>query len=439
LDLAAIVVYLLALGGMSQRLVEVWPCGGQPTSERWALADFRDVVYYPFQAVRAGVNPYDAADDGDPTRYMARYPVVNYFPLYSPLILLVFAPFGLLPLQPSMVLFAACNAILFGVLAWITLRVVGCRARVAGIFGLATLLLLSQPGRAAFNSGQISLFLTVVTIGAIHWGDRRRWTSGLLTALACLKPTIGAPVGLLMGARGDRRSGWGGLMASVGLSTLGMLLVFGWCGDLSWKRTETLITGNAVQFARHPDVVPQTNKARIDLPALAYHLAGRSLPPWLELVISGGVLTVAAGVLWRAAPVGDPSAASIASSLIIITMCVCGFHNIYDALLLCVPLVAAVAAVHPSWRRVSRLMRGVIVAGILVPLLNIFWTDGFQAVLQQRLLPEPNGSPWLGRIRSLAVMANGLALIGVWGVLVYELSGQSEPDSFLIRSKEQGT
>src|SRR5207237_7767660 len=66
------------------------------------MSDFRDAVYYPIRAVLVGVNPYDCEtntprDDGQP-RYLndARFPVLNIFPLFSPLILLLFSPFALL-------------------------------------------------------------------------------------------------------------------------------------------------------------------------------------------------------------------------------------------------------------------------------------------------------------------------------------------------------
>ena len=62
------------------------------------MGDYRDAVYYPIRAVLDGVNPYDCEEklprpDGR-LRYLQdpRYPVLNIFPLFSPLILVLFSP-----------------------------------------------------------------------------------------------------------------------------------------------------------------------------------------------------------------------------------------------------------------------------------------------------------------------------------------------------------
>src|SRR4051812_5431246 len=66
-------------------------------------ADFRDVMYYPTQAVLAGTNPYDSSED-TPNSYSNRFLVGNNFPLYSPLIFVPALPLAMLPLWMSVVI-----------------------------------------------------------------------------------------------------------------------------------------------------------------------------------------------------------------------------------------------------------------------------------------------------------------------------------------------
>jgi len=172
-DVAAAALFLGALAGLSWRLYEHRPLAGRTADDEWTLASFRDTVYYPTRAVIDGVNPYDSSRAPDPRLYLNRYPVADHFPLYSPLILLIFAPLSLLPPDTSLLGCAALNALLFVVLAWVTLRVIGWRLTYSSVFGLATLLLISQPGRGAFNSGQVALLLALASLGALHFGDCR--------------------------------------------------------------------------------------------------------------------------------------------------------------------------------------------------------------------------------------------------------------------------
>ena len=64
-----------------------------------------------------------------------------------------------------MVAFAALNSLLFVLLAWCTLHIVGRRPTVASVFALSAFLLASQPGRGAFNAGQIAVPLALAMLG----------------------------------------------------------------------------------------------------------------------------------------------------------------------------------------------------------------------------------------------------------------------------------
>src|SRR5215475_637765 len=89
---AALVAVVIVLAARTVAL------SGDPqvaSPEHWGMGDFRDNTYYPVVALRDGRNPYDRA------LYKAHYPVHYPFPPYSPLALLLYLPFGLLPYDLS--------------------------------------------------------------------------------------------------------------------------------------------------------------------------------------------------------------------------------------------------------------------------------------------------------------------------------------------------
>jgi hypothetical protein len=57
LDAAAVALFTAVLAVVSWRLYEHRPPAGSVSADRWAMASFRDAIYYPLLAVRDGVNP----------------------------------------------------------------------------------------------------------------------------------------------------------------------------------------------------------------------------------------------------------------------------------------------------------------------------------------------------------------------------------------------
>ena len=419
-DVAAVAVFLTLLAGMSWRLYEHRGLEGPATADRWALGSYRDATYYPLRAVYDGVNPYDTVRDGDPNRYMQRYPVYDTLPLYSPLILMVFAPLAVLPYGASGIAFTAINVVLFVVLAWVTLRVIGRRPGVAGVFGLATLLLASQPGRGTFNAGQVAVPLAIAALGALHWGDRKAWKSSAYLAFLTLKPTSGGPLGLLLAARRDWRSMLGGFAAGGILCVVGIVIIFSRSGDLSVAKVAQVLLRNQSDFAEDPTSVPQTNKGRIDIPAVVEYLAGNSLPDWGIALVAVGVLAITGWVLWRADRPGTvQSAASTTSALAILAMFVCVYHNIYDLPLLIVPIAACATAAHASWKEVAPLWRWILFALLVIPMVNFFWTDGFRLILAQGGIRwGASSGSFAAGLYAFCCAANGLALTIAWAILL---------------------
>ena len=434
LDAAAMLLFAVVLAALSWRLYEHRPTD-VVSLDRWALASYRDVVYFPLVALGDAVNPYDSVRDGDPERYMERYPVADHLPLYSPLTLLVFAPLAALPVEASMMAFAALNAALFVLLAWTAIRVTGRQTTVAVVFGVSAFLLASQPGRGAFNAGQLSVPLALAMVGALQWGDRRGWRSAALVAISTMKPTFGGPFGVFLAARRDWRSASIGLAIGAVAFIGGMIAIFAWTGELSVSAVAEVVAGNHTHLSHDPEAVPTTNKARTDLPAVYEYLTQQPVPRGVSVAIAAAIAAITVGALWRARYSRDAeTAASPASALIIVAIFICIFHNVYDLLLLVVPLAACVSAADEQWKRMPTACRRWIIVLLLTPFVNIFWTRGFG------LLAERAGLPWgenagavIGGAYRLSCAANGLALGAVWCILVVSLllgSRSSETDLF---------
>jgi hypothetical protein len=428
-DVFAIALFLAVLAPISWRLYEHRPVAGDSARDHWALASFRDAMYYPILAVHDGVNPYDVVRDGNPLRYMQRYPVRDTFPLYSPLILLVFAPFAALPVLASMTAFTALNVALLLLLAWITLKSIGRQPGIAGIFGLAALLLASQPGRAFFNAGQVSLPLALAAIALLEWGDRRAWSSSLLVAFTTMKITYGGPLGVLLFARRDWRSALGGLALGGLLGLLGLLVVFGRSGDLTPQRMVAVLTANQSDFNTDPTVVPQTNNARVDLVSSLEYLAGRPLSAWAGPLAAAVVLGITAWLLWRHRRPGTAeSVITTSSTLAILAMFICIYHNVYDLPLLVLPIAACATAADPTWRRMGPAWRASIVLLLLLPFVNVFWTDGFRSLLGRAGMSwGPSANLAFDYLYRLCCAANGLALFGAWALIGFCTLRASKP------------
>lgn len=418
--LAALALFLAVLAAMSFRLYEHRGLPGSASRDRWALASFRDAIYYPVIAVRDGVNPYDCVRNGDPQRYMQRYPVGDTLPLYSPLILLVFAPFAWLEFDASCVAFTALNVVLLVMLAYITLRLIGRRASAASVLVLSALLLASQPGRGVFNSGQVAIPLAIAAIGALHWGDRRVWRSSGLLAFLTIKATFAGPLGVLLAARRDWRTTLGGFVAGGAICLAGMLFIFGRSGTLSIDGIARVLMLNQSDFYHDPTVIPAGNKARIDLPAAVDYLTGVPIPDAVATLIAGGVLGLTCLVLWRASRSQMVyGATSTASALAMVAANICMYHSVYDLPLLIVPIAACAACAHTSWNQLSPVWRRTLLMLLIVPFINFFWTDGFRAILDRA------GIAWgesaglaLGSLYRFLCAANGLALTAAWLMLL---------------------
>ena len=426
-DTLGVLLFCLVLGGMLYRMSQKVLIPGEPKLSEArgteGMGDYRDAVYYPIRAVLDGVNPYDCEtelprSDGQ-RRYLQdpRYPVLNIFPLFSPLILVLFSPFALIEdFRLSMLCYGAFNVALLMVYAYALWRAVGKQPSVGSVAALAGIILLTQPGRANFIAGQVALPLTLALFGALHWGRSKPWLSGLMLTLASFKPTFGVPLGLLMLCRKDIRAAGLGALLSGTIAAAGLLFIFGRSGDL--ENIVPMLKQNQHELEAHPGVNPATSTARIDGLAATDRWFGRSGGTMLKIVVPLLVLSLAGlAVGKRADDVPNEGAIGIIGLVTILAVLLSIYHLFYDALPLWIPILSLLLAPREVWRGYSLLSQRLLLALLLVPILNVFCTLSFKGALDRIL--GGNFPAIANLIWAFGCTASGLALTAAFAVSIF--------------------
>jgi hypothetical protein len=376
------------------------------------MRDFRDAVYYPAVAFRKGISPYHA-------EYLAFHPEGCEFPAFSPLVFLVHFPFGLLPLESSALAFFCTSAVLVLALARLALACCGLPARTEAVFGLAALILLSRPGHSNFYLGQLGLETALGTMLALHYAKRRPTIAGLGLVWVSIKPNFAFPLALLMLARRDYRA------VSVGVAAGGLGALVAAAALVANDGSPGAFVEGIVErygsLASQPAIPPVSpTEGRIDAVSLVARLAGAPPGGPVKLLLFCACLGVGlAGVGTLRGTKQSEGADSLSGVLIAVSMLTCIYHQIYDAVLLVVPLVAVAAARNEIWRSLSPTRRGILVALLAVPAAN------YLATTQVFTLVSAPGMIWPA-IMSLNAAALLLALAAC-GVLAFRTGRRSVP------------
>ncbi|MBC7851925.1 MAG: DUF2029 domain-containing protein, partial [Pirellulaceae bacterium] len=425
-DALGVLLFCLVLGVMLWRMSHKVLIPGEPKLSEArgteGMGDYRDAVYYPIRAVLDGVNPYDCEtklprSDGQP-QYLQdpRYPVLNIFPLFSPLILLLFSPFGLIEdFTLSMWFYGTFNVVLLLVYAYVLWRAVGKQPTVGGVTALAAVILITQPGRANFIAGQVALPLTLAIFAALHWARNKPWLAGIALTLASFKPTFGVPLGLLMLCRKDfRAAGLGALLSSL-IAAAGLLIIFSRSGDLA--NIVPILKQNQHELDAHPGVNPATSTARIDGLAATDRWLGNSNGTLLRIAVPLLVLSLAGLAVWkRTSERPDEGAIGPAGLIIILAALLSIYHLFYDALPLWIPILSLLAAPREIWRGYSVLVQRMLLALLAVPILNVLCTLSFKAALDRLVAPDLPSIANL--VWAIGCTANGLSLSAAFLVAV---------------------
>lgn len=332
---------------------------GNPYADGWALQDFRDAVYWPVRALAAGDNPYDMP------AYFARYPVGQEFPLFAPHHLLVHAPWAALPFGVAEQVYFLTTLALTLAFAWLSLRVNARPATLAAVCGLGALILLSRPGHMNLLLGQVALPVAIGCTAAVVLARTRPRLAALGFAVACLKPNFGAPLAVLLLARGDRRVVAGGLALACAASLPVLAVLIANAGGV--QPLLAAVLANQASSAATTEIGPTSGWARVDAWALAVRLAPE-LPIAAQAPFGLAVLLLAAlAVRRRAARAVD--AAPDLTLLIALAVLASVYHQPYDLLLLVPPLVGLVAARRDG--RPAAVPAPLLLAAMLaVPMMN---------------------------------------------------------------------
>jgi hypothetical protein len=395
LAVGAFLAVVAVVGYRTYRLLLV---AGQPDAAGWGLVDFRDAIYFPVVAFLDGSNPYASA------QYAAGYPVGNHFPIYLPLTLILHLPFGMLPFAAAELAYFITGVALILVLAYLTLRFCEIEIDVASLFTLAALILVSAPGQWNAFLGQCTAQVAAGMYAALYFARRRPWLAAIGVAVASFKPSSGVPFALLMLARGDVFPVIAGAVLSAVVSAAAAgVLVYNSGGITPFIAA---LAESYASFDADPLVNPATSPYRIDVAGFVGRLFGSSLGPGIELAIFALVIGGTAYAIRRLARAGIDPGGRWSASMICVAVAICTYHQLYDQVLLALPL--AVAATAPrSERAWGGWPRWLLIGALALPALN-YLVDGWT---MNKL--RPTGGWWLA-ITSADGAALLLALLVCW-------------------------
>ncbi|WP_367138418.1 glycosyltransferase family 87 protein [Saccharothrix sp. HUAS TT1] len=314
------------------------PTAATAAEER--MQDFRDALYFPIREFLAGGDPYL------PATMFEHWPVRQSFNLYQPYHLLLHAPFALPGYRVGAVAFALASLVLLFALAVLAAGRLRPHVPLAlGTAVIATLLVLSQVGKAQLYVGQVNPLIAVGAAGALlarH--DAPKWASVAL-ALAWLKPQFGLPLAVLLFVRGSRQVALvGTAVAAVASLVVVVPLVVrdGGVGPFL-----DVLAANVEHAGRTAyGAVDSLTAQRIDLAAVLYRATGW-LPFGAEPLALVGVLVVSAVLVRRLDRMGERAAADLLTCLAVVVAVV---HQPGDVLI-AVPSLVAVGSVWWRCRR----------------------------------------------------------------------------------------
>lgn len=366
---------LLGLTATAARIVVQYQTPGPFDETRQGLCDFHNGIYFPTKALLAGESPYG------PT-YAAEYPVARQIPFFSPVILLLHAPFAMLPLRVAEVLYFLFSVGLVIAIACVCATAAKLPKRVDAILVIAAGLVFTRGGHITLFDGYFTLELVLATFLAIHWGGRKPTLAALALVIVSAKPTYILPLGFLMLARGNYKS----------LAFGAVLSIVGAAGPMIWLAANhgdgDIVSGSKVllqhieeaqEIHRNmEDESPTFSWTRLDLLAVVAKWTGSVPGDLTHVFVMGGLLLPPMILLFHRARRGiDDGVAGLTGALIVTAMLVSLYHQSYDALLMVAPAVGLVAGLLPRWSSLGPVKRLVLASIMLIPAYNYLSTRMF--------------------------------------------------------------
>jgi hypothetical protein len=227
--------------------------------------------------------------------------------------------------------------------------------------------------------------------------------AALGVALSTCKPQFGVPLAALVAAAGYWRVAAAGLIAS-GVASLAVLLMMPAAEGLgpigtffnAFTASKARIQGAATVWW-----------TQIDVPYLLHQILGEPPSAIVSSLVGLSVFLIGIVIVYRLAGRRRPGDEELQIGVSFLTLLVCVYHQVYDALLLVLPLTLAIAGRgKPLWRNHGG-TRLAIIALIAFPGVNYVVT---WSVLER--LGATGG--W----RRAAIAMNALALLGAWALYV---------------------
>jgi len=362
-----LIVVVGLLGARMQAKLAVSESSG---SGQWAMQDFRNAVFYPAVAVAEGVNPYDRG------LYEKRFFTGGQgFPAYSPLSVLLHAPFRLLPYTASAWTYFVLVVALTLAFAVFTLRLLDVPFGLGPAFLLAAGILAVRPGYMNILNGQVTMQLIFGSLIALEYGARRPLLGGLGLALATLKPTYAIPLALVMLARGQLRAVVVGTLLGTLGALVGAMWIAGHTGGL-YSFFQVLLT-NVEASGAAPAAAAQSSWIRVDAVSLLARLLHWQPGLSGSVLVAAIVLAAAAAALFRlrATSVDDDGACGLGGLLAALAVLISVYHQPYDVLLLVPAVISLGLERKREWRELSRSMRRSLLLLTLIPFVNYLAAD----------------------------------------------------------------
>jgi hypothetical protein len=369
----SVIAFLLVLAAVTVRLLTTLT---DPGSDQGGYVDFRDAVHAPAAALIDGVDPYDTDD------LLAHNPDIGAaFNLYAPHHLLLVLPLAALPIAVAGALWWGLNVLLLLIASRFVIEQTRPAWGQAGMFWLATLALVSNPGRSNFLTGQPTLAIVLGVYLALT--SDRPWVAGAGTMLALLKPQFGIPLLLLLAAAGKWRVAARGIGLAATLSlpiVVALVSIEGGIGGLLDAVTDNL----AVSAGKAASVF------RIDLAGVIIREFAIEIDVGVTVLIALLLTALGSGLVRRWGQL-DVVAITVMALVILLSL----FHHPYDELILMWPIVGlAVADGLGAWRWWCV---GAMTAAAFNP-LTVRYFEGDRGVytLTGLLLVAALGAVWIG-------------------------------------------